>query len=228
MPENYPANKENGETFAENKMMNNFESFILCGGKSRRMGQNKALLKLGNQTLLERACSLLQNLAPQKISLVGNTDFSQINLSPEVSQITDEIPERGALGGIHTALSAAQSEWILVLACDYPFVSQDLLKFLHDKTISLANDFDLIIPFQPDRRAQPLCAFYRVRPCLEKTRQMLTASDKVPPVRSLIDLVKTYKVGFSEFAHLPNSQHFFLNLNTPEDFAEAQKIYATF
>jgi molybdopterin-guanine dinucleotide biosynthesis protein A len=196
------------------------EAFILIGGKSSRMsaiGLDKALLEMGGVTLAQRAASTITAaLSPKQIYFVARDEsqFAAKDLPKNFPVIYDRYKDRGAYNGLHAALSAAQSEWILVLACDYPLVSAELLKFLAE----LRKDtFDAIVPVQPDDRVQPLCAFYRVAPCLKVVESFLSGDEKLPPLRAVFEKIKTRFVLFDELKHLPGAGNFFLNLNTPED-----------
>lgn len=207
--------------------MNNIEGFILAGGASRRMGRDKAQMRLQDKTFIERAATALDKITGEKISVVGNLPFDnlQVNLSsnkllelPVISDIRTE-NERAALVGLHSAIAHTKSKWALVVACDLPFVTAELFErltsFLDDEK------FDAIVPLQPDSRPQPLCAFYR-RSCLAVIEEMLKGDDW--SLHKLLRQIKTRFVEFRELADLPNSEYFFRNINTPEDFLDAQKI----
>jgi molybdopterin-guanine dinucleotide biosynthesis protein A len=72
--------------------------------------------------------------------------------------IADLRPGFGAWSGLHAAVAYSRSEWALVLACDYPFVTSDLLTLLAGFA---SKECDAVVPVQPDGRLQPLCALYR-------------------------------------------------------------------
>src|SRR5437762_14301213 len=102
------------------------EGFILVGGASSRMGTNKAQLRFGGQTAVERIANELGAITP-RISLVG----SRIEGPASGLKVVSDIHARwGALGGIHAALSSCEAAWAMIIACDLPFVSRDLLSRL--------------------------------------------------------------------------------------------------
>ena len=188
--------------------MHDIEAFILAGGASRRMGTDKSQLLLGNQPLIERIKKTLATVS-HSVRVVGVTG------SNDASAIADVYPQVGALGGIHAALDACRAEWAIVLACDLPFVTSELISTL----INLRNEYEAVVPIQPDQRPQPLCALYRVDPCLQRAAKVIEAGGRRP--LHLLERVRTGWISFSELQHLQYSENFFVNINTPEDYYEA-------
>ena len=191
------------------------QGFILVGGVSRRMGRDKAQLAFGGRTLLERVTGAL-GAATSSMALVGaRQKYAGLSLP----NVADVHPAWGALGGIHAALSASKSDWILVVACDLPFVTRELFERL--KTFA-GEAVDAVVPTQPDGRPQPLCALYRRNRCLAEAEKLIANGEHTP--RALLAIVRTRYVQVSELSDLPGAENFFLNLNTPEDFAGAQRL----
>jgi molybdopterin-guanine dinucleotide biosynthesis protein A len=95
---------------------------------------------------------------------------------------------------------------------------------LAEITKSVDEEISAIVPIQPDGRAQPLCAFYRVETCLTVAEQLLK-SNEIPPVSRILENVATRPVQFEELADLPGAENFFANINKPEDFLRAVSIY---
>jgi molybdopterin-guanine dinucleotide biosynthesis protein A len=204
------------------------EAFVLIGGSSSRLGQDKALLKLDSCTLAQRAVNTVKEaLSCSQIYLAAanESQFSAEGLPeglPEnVPVIYDRYKDRGAYCALHSALSTAKSEWIFVLACDLPFVSVDLLKFMAGLIDGV---FDAVVNVMPDARAQPLCAFYRVDPCLKIIGKMIREDNKPPPLRLIFEKINTRRVEFDEIKNLPGSQNFFFNLNSPDDLNNAREL----
>jgi molybdopterin-guanine dinucleotide biosynthesis protein A len=189
-----------------------FESFILIGGKSSRMGVDKFSLVLNGKTFLEIAVENLRNFG--EVSVV----ISEQNIEIENLQVVKDIyKNRGALSGIHSALVHSKNVWTIILACDYPFVSVELIEFL----VNLAeteNNFDALAPIQSDGKIQPLCAIYKTESCRNILSEMLKNESENYSVRDFLNRLKTRYVEFSEIEHLPNSDKFFFNVNTPEEF----------
>jgi molybdopterin-guanine dinucleotide biosynthesis protein A len=192
------------------------QGFILVGGASRRMGQDKAQLRLGSETILERIAGQLSAIT-SSVTLVGGPP-AYVSL-PNVPDIYEKW---GALGGIHAALSAAKTDWIIVIACDLPFATRDLF----EKLKSFADEsVDAIVPIQSDGRPQPVCALYRRETCLPETETLIRAGEHTP--RALLANVRTRYVQFAELSDLSGAENFFLNLNTPADFERAKWLAET-
>jgi molybdopterin-guanine dinucleotide biosynthesis protein A len=198
------------------------QGFILVGGASRRMGQDKAHLRLGPKTMLERVGA---ELAPvtSSVTLVGSP---QAYVGHSLPTVPDVYEKWGALGGIHAALSAVKTDWAIVVACDLPFVTRDLFVRLKSLIDESPNEFiDAIVPLQPDGRPQPVCALYRRETCLPEIVRLISAGEHTP--RALLASVRTRYVQFEELNDLPGAENFFINLNTPEDFERAKRLAET-
>src|SRR5579864_1829110 len=99
--------------------------FVLAGGKSSRMGTDKAFVKLNGQTLLQRALELVRPIG-QKVWILGSRE----KFGSYGTVIEDEFPNHGPLGGIHAALRVSDQELNLILAVDMPFVENRFLAYL--------------------------------------------------------------------------------------------------
>jgi molybdopterin-guanine dinucleotide biosynthesis protein A len=196
--------------------MDSIEGFILAGGQSRRMGTDKSLLTIDGQSFVERIATELSAVA-SSITVVGNTAFSLTNLPTSLQRRLKQIPDIyadwGALGGVHAALSACQASWALIVACDFPFVTEDL--FI--RMAAQGEAFDAVAPIQEDRIPQPLCSFYRVNPCLVQAGELIKSGERKPI--ALLQSVRTRWLLFEELSDLQNATHFFDNINTREDYA---------
>jgi molybdopterin-guanine dinucleotide biosynthesis protein A len=190
--------------------MESVEAFILAGGASRRMGTDKSQLLLDGQTLTQRIAETLCKIA-STVTIVGRSCDD-----PGVKSIEDLYPQWSALGGVHAALSVCRTDWALVVACDMPFVSSDLFARL----ASCRGLFEAVAPVQPDGRPQPLCAIYRVSPCLATAEELIQSGERRP--LTLLQSVRTRWVTFGELDDLPGASAFFDNMNTPEDYSRAQ------
>ncbi|MDQ2936368.1 MAG: molybdenum cofactor guanylyltransferase [Acidobacteriota bacterium] len=197
--------------------MDSIEGFILVGGESRRMGTDKSRLMLEGESFVERVARELAAVTAS-VSIVGNnTAEIQINLPIGVARLPDVYPRWGALGGVHAALSASRSDWAMVVACDFPFVTRDLFRRL----AGLREDFEAVAPIQSDLIPQPLCTLYRVQACLAQAEHLINSGERKPI--ALLQSVRTRWVPFGELTDLTGSAHFFDNINTPEDYAQANE-----
>lgn len=187
------------------------QSFILVGGKSSRMGADKSRLAFGSQTAADRIADILRSMASE-VRVVGPRSTAADN-------IPDIHIEWGPLGGIHAALTAATSEWCLIVACDLPFVTRELFVRLFEFS---DGSVDAIVPLQDDSRPQPLCALYRRQPCLRAAGESIANSEHSP--RALLDKVRTRYIDFDQLSDLAGAEHFFFNVNTPENYDRAKQI----
>ena len=188
--------------------MDQIEGFILAGGASRRMGSDKALLRLGGQTFVQRIAKELLRFS-SKVNVVGRT---RDDLGLDLPTIPDIYEKWGALGGLHAALTACRTEWAAIVACDLPFVTAELVARL----FGLREGFDAVVPVQRDGIPQPLCAVYKASECLGKAEFLIKAGERRPA--ALLQSVRTRWVTFEELQDLRDAELFFDNINSPEDY----------
>ncbi len=209
------------------------EGFILIGGKSSRMGKDKFTLSLKGKTFLEIAFENLQKAQLEKVSVVVKrseslaADGLNIDTSPlteALLTVTDIYQNRGPLGGIHSALVHSKAEFTIILACDYPFISVELIEFLMN-IAKIETKFEAFAPIQADGKIQSLCAIYKTEPCRKILSEMLENETENYSVRDFLDQVETRYLEFGEIADLPNAENFFFNVNTPEDFILATRLH---
>jgi molybdopterin-guanine dinucleotide biosynthesis protein A len=190
--------------------------FLLAGGKSSRMGADKAFLEFGGQTLLDRALGMMSE-ACDSVRIVGDpARFTKYGSTKYGSLVADIFPGCGPLAGIHAALVHSPAELNLMLAVDMPFVSRELLAFL----FAAAEDSDAIITVpRSGRGLQPLCAVYR-RDFSTAAEQALRAGKyKVDAAFSSVS-VRVIEEG--ELATAGFSEQSFFNMNTPQDRRAAE------
>lgn len=201
--------------------MTNFAGFILIGGKSSRMGEDKFSLMLNGKTFLEIAFETLKEFGD--VTFVVSRDEGQVTREKGQKVVEDIYENRGALSGIHSALTHSKSDFSIILACDYPFVSVDLIEFLTGLA-KTENEFDAFAPIQDNGKIQPLCAVYKTETCRKVLSEMMENSDEKYSVRDFLNKIKTCYIEFSEIENLPNAENFFFNVNTPKDFILAVKL----
>lgn len=192
------------------------EGFILVGGASSRMGSNKAQLTFGEQTTVQVIAAALGSGA-DRVRVVG----SAADTTAAGFENVPDLQERwGALGGINAALRACQANWAMIVACDLPLVTPALFARMLDFD---RQDFDALVPIQPDGRPQPLCAIYRREVCRALTEELIGEGEHMP--RAMLAQVRTRWIDFDELAELPGADNFFLNVNTPADYERAREIF---
>jgi molybdopterin-guanine dinucleotide biosynthesis protein A len=138
--------------------------FVLAGGKSSRMGADKALLPYRGGTLVEHIARVV-TLACGSATIVGPLErYSHLGLAV----IADRHAGSGPVSGIHAALEASPADWILVAACDMPGLTAEFLRALIDEAQALEGSVeipDALLPIPPGGCPEPLCALYNKR-CL--------------------------------------------------------------
>ena len=190
------------------------EGFILAGGFSSRMGEDKSRLRLGGRTFVEIAADALAAVS-DRIRVVGSREGIESHGLPVVRDVHEGL---GALGGLHAALAACRTKWAAVVPCDLPFVTAELFERLAALRV---DDIDAVAPIQEDGRPQPLCALYAAARCREEAERLIRAGELRP--RALLRTVRTRRVRFEELSDLEGAHLFFANVNTPEDYERAVK-----
>lgn len=192
---------------------------IQAGGESRRMGQDKALLPFLGQPLIQR---VIERVKPLAAEILLTTNRPENYRFLELSLVPDARPGRGALGGLYTALSAANQAYVAVLACDMPFVNPQLLAAEFDLLIE--NKADIVIP-RSGEGLEPFHAVYRRETCLGPVEAAL-AADKWR-VDSWFSQVKVHIMREEEVERYDPRRLSFWNVNTPEEFAAASELAKT-
>lgn len=189
------------------------EGFILAGGKSSRMGRDKARLRLNGETFVARVAHALGAITSHVRLVSARPDSAELGLPI----VPDLFPQCGALGGLHAALAACRAPWAAIVSCDLPFVTGELWRRL---ATLRTHECDAVAPMQADGHAQPLCALYAPAACLARVEQMLCAGELRP--RVLLQQVRTRWVTPAELADLPDAGLLFMNINTPDDYDAAR------
>lgn len=189
---------------------------IQAGGKSTRMGQDKALMPFLGRPLIERIIARAAPIADEIIIITNDPQTYRFLSRP---LFPDIYPERGALGGLHAALAYATHPLVAVLACDMPFASPGLVKF-QMKTL-LDENADVVIPSGPEG-LEPLHSLYRRETCLPACESAILA-DKWKLI-SWFPRVNVRILQPEEIHPYDPSGLVFWNLNTPKEFTRAQAL----
>jgi molybdopterin-guanine dinucleotide biosynthesis protein A len=185
----------------------NRAGFVLAGGKSTRMGTDKAFLQFEEQTLLDRALSVTSSVCDY-VRIVGDPEkFSTL----KTHAISDIFPGCGPLAGIHAALAHSSYELNFMLAVDMPYVSANLLKFLF--ATAEGETAEVTVP-RVNRQLQPLCAVYR-REFASKAETALQAGNY--KIDKAFSGVSVRVVEETELKSAGFSTRNFFNMNTPQD-----------
>jgi molybdopterin-guanine dinucleotide biosynthesis protein A len=186
-------------------------AFILAGGKSTRMGTDKAFVTLNGRTLLARLLEVVRSVTTD-VRIVGDA----AKFAAFAPVVEDVFPACGPLGGIHAALRASTSELNLILAVDVPFVSFALLQFLMAQARN--SGASVTVP-RINQGWQPLCAVYR-REFADAAERALRAGRY--RIDALFDQVQVQVVAEEALEAAGFSSNIFRNLNTKEDLEAAR------
>jgi molybdopterin-guanine dinucleotide biosynthesis protein A len=189
---------------------------ILAGGRSRRMGRNKALMRLGDAAIIEHVIRLMRRVTADVLIISNTPDLYQPFGLPVY---TDIITEAGALSGLHAGLTYARYDAVVCVGCDMPLLQPELLSYL----VEIAGEYDAVVPYinEADEAApifQTLSAVYSKR-CLPVVNQMLAEGEL--RLHALYKRISVRTVSPEEWRVFDPHGLSFFNINTPEDFEKA-------
>ncbi|MBI2831206.1 MAG: molybdenum cofactor guanylyltransferase [Chloroflexi bacterium] len=195
----------------------NISCIVLAGGKGLRLGRDKTLEAVGDGSLLRRVVSNVAFLDSEVIVVTATESvFPKFHDYPKLRLVADTYPGKGPLGGIYTGLVASHTSHNLVVACDMPFLNQDLLRFM----IQVMPEFDMVVP-RIGSNVEPLHAIYS-RACLPVIERMLKEGNL--SVHRLPDMVKTRFVEVDEIDRFDPLHLSFFNINTEADLKKAKQL----
>jgi molybdopterin-guanine dinucleotide biosynthesis protein A len=193
---------------------------VLAGGRSTRMGRDKASLPFGGETMLAHVVRIVRG-AVDDVIVVARPDQGAGNpllpggdnpfLGLPARVVHDPVADLGPLAGIAAGLSASSSDLNLIVACDMPLVRPAVLRRL----VELRGDADICLAVV-EGRASPLCAVYRTT--VASPAQALLASGE-RRVMALLDRVQTKRVDAAAFRDLDPDLESFVSCDTPEAYA---------
>lgn len=190
-------------------------SIILAGGRSSRLGRNKALLELNGQVLIERIINRLEQVSDELIIVTNEVDQYE---EFEANIISDVYPGKGALGGIYSGVKRASNPHSLVVACDMPFLNVSLLRYMQ----GLATPYDVVIP-RVGQSTEALHAIYS-KNCLPFIERQLLEGDL-----RIIHFFPNVRVGYVEQEEIEifDPQHLsFFNINSEADLERARQMWS--
>lgn len=216
---------------------------ILAGGKSSRMGKDKALLAIDGKNFIEQISEELSWFEEKIIARGSGSRFSE-EMETEWNVIPDIYPDHGPLGGIHAALTACESDALFVVTCDMPFIESSLARKLCESMTELevgiseeigvvraagneaeteetsAKRYDAVISVEANGKVHPLCGVYRksALPVLEE--QLLSGRNKVMAALDKLQVKYVTIDSMDEAQQLSN-------INTPLDYEKLSKKTST-
>jgi molybdenum cofactor guanylyltransferase len=197
-------------------MITDVTGILLAGGKSRRMGEDKRFLQVGERTLLERSLAVLRSLFQHVLVVIAQDSPP---LQADVAVIRDLVPNCASLGGLYTGLRQASTEHVFVVACDMPFLNPEAVRYV----TGLKQEADIVMAERPSG-LQPMHALYSRR-CLPVLEEMVrTHHLKIQDIVANPSLkVRLIKGG--ELSRIDPEGRSFLNVNTPADLDAARKLH---
>lgn len=197
------------------RSLNQTSAVVLAGGRSSRLGQDKAFLKINGQFLMERILEKLAQLSDELIVVTNEPDkYDQF----EAVIVGDAFPGKGALGGIYSGVRAATRSHSLVVACDMPFLNLSLLRYMQ----GLASQHDVVIP-RVGELTEALHAIYS-RNCLPFVEEHLKAGDL-----SIVSFFPRVRVRYVEREEMDifDPEHLSLfNINNQVDLDKARQLWS--
>lgn len=198
---------------------------LLCGGKSSRMGADKAELELGGRRLIDRAADTLRTVA-ERVLLASGRDVRNPELGLEC--VLDEHPDSGPLAGLAAGLAAARTRWVAALACDMPQVRPELLLALAERAQLDGLDGATL---RSAKGVEPLCGCYSTA-CLAAIRAALDRGERRvvafwegrDGLRSL--RIRAFEPGELDARLAVDAERQALNLNTQEELEHARAASA--
>ncbi len=183
---------------------------VLSGGENRRMGADKAFLKVAGVPMIER---VLQSLRKVFQNIIIVTNAPHLYTQYDAVLVTDALEQRGPLTGIYSGLSQAATKYGFVVACDMPFLNPNLISYM----AGLAGGEDIVVPLF-EGRPEPLHAVYSRN--LLPVMEMQIKQEK----RKIQDIFTGRSVRYvtdREIGRFDPSRRSFVNLNTPGEYEEA-------
>jgi molybdopterin-guanine dinucleotide biosynthesis protein A len=188
-------------------MITECTAVILTGGDSRRMGQDKASLLLGERSLLQHVISIVQPLFHEVIISVR-----QPRAEITLPQVCDDPTQRGPLAGLAAGLQRAKTPWVFVLACDMPFIEPAVI----ERLARFRDGHQAVVPMVQGY-PQPLAAFYAAS-CADSVLECLNGAGK-HSLRELLDKLQVRYVSEDELLIAGLQSRSFVDLDTPEEAA---------
>ena len=206
--------------------MNNSQrvtGIILAGGKSSRLGRDKAWEDVGGQRIIDRVIGALQSSCDE-VLIIGDRPERQNELSlPKCIQYrSDDLKGRGSIGGLYTGLKASDTLWSLVVACDMPYISRELIRFM--LSIISKNRCDAIVPVI-NGRYQPTHALYNST-CIPFIEKNISSGNF--RMDSYFDEIYLEEISEDVINSIKGAELSFFNVNTEDDLFTAREQYKLF
>lgn len=177
---------------------------ILAGGKNSRMGSDKGMLEVEGKKIVDRIISVIKPFVQEVIIVSNGANYDKL----EYAVYKDIVKDAGPMGGIHAALQNSKTEKILVVSCDMPFVSKEVILAL----IREADSGEVVLPEHGDSHTEPLCAVYS-KSCFSKFAELLNRGEW-----KMKNALQYFVIRRIVFPGNENTKHIFMNINTPAEY----------
>ncbi|MFZ0965748.1 MAG: molybdenum cofactor guanylyltransferase [Candidatus Bathyarchaeia archaeon] len=198
-------------------------AIILAGGVSSRFGQDKGLLQLANKPLIKHVLDAISTIVDEKMvvasSKVQAENYAKV-LGSDVNVLIDVGDAQSPLVGALTGFKEARGKYALLLSCDTPFVSRDVVSLLFEMCINRY----AVIPRWPNGYIEPLQAVYCAKPAYEVAKNAL--SEGKLNMQSMVDRLRSVRyVSTLVLQQLDPELRTFFNINTPLDLKKAELMF---
>ncbi len=198
-------------------MITDVTAVLLAGGKSRRMGQDKRFLSIGDETLYERTLAVLRSVFKTVVVVIAQDSPP---LQSEVPVLRDLIAECGSLGGLYTGLKQAVTPFVFTVACDMPFLDPKTVRYF----TQIKDDADVVMA-KLRNGLQPMHALYHQR-CLPMIETLIETHQLKIQQLATHPSLRVRLVTPDELDAIDPAGRSFCNVNTPADLEAARSLLA--
>ena len=191
-------------------------SIILAGGKSSRLGRNKALQVIDGRSLIQWVVDRVSMLSTEIIIVTANGEAVPSYSTVEIKTVADIYPEKGPLVGIYSGLISSSGSRAMAVGCDTPFLSVSLLKYM----TQICSIYDVVVP-RIKNKLEPLCAVYS-KNCSNPIQRLLEQDEL--RIDRLFGMVKVKYVEEDEVNRFDPKHLSFFNINSQADLDRARKL----
>lgn len=192
-------------------------AIVLAGGGSTRMGQNKALLKLGNKTMIERIIDSLQILFERIIVITNHPEEYDMLKNVKFAKDCIDVGEKNSLIGLYSGLKQSETAYTFVIGCDMPFVHIELIQYM----IGSLKDEAVMVPYI-NGFYEPLYAIYG-KDCLEEMDKLIQAKNY--RISTVFENVPSKKLTYDEIQIFDSSLACFKNVNTYDAYLKIKRTF---
>ena len=205
------------------------DAIILAGGRSKRMGFNKATAPLNKQPMILHLIKQIETLVDNIIIVLNRKQRlnGMLNrkkaLNEKIKIVRDIIDVQNPNVGIYSGMLSSHAEYTLILPCDTPFIKKNVLKVLFQSI----NAFDAVVPKWENGRIEPLIAVYKVKPAINVLKNTIN-NNNAKIIDFINQLPNVYYLPVEQLKKIDPQLLSFYNINTPADLEVANKLYEKF